>query len=134
MAEEEKKEPKKTLLEQVLPTALVAVISSAATLGVASLTFYKDTRELDIEMVRLSLSILKGEYEKSGIEEPIHARRFALKALTRFSGVEMSENEIEAWAQRGGVPYSGSLRDSVIETEIESVDEEALRALITPVE
>ncbi len=69
-------------------------------------------------MVKLSLAILKGEFEAEDSSEPIHARRFALKALVRFSGVEMTNDELEQWAQRGGVPidedlFSRALQESL---------------------
>ncbi|WP_299739061.1 hypothetical protein [uncultured Roseobacter sp.] len=118
MNAEKEKHERKSIWASVLPTATVAFLTTVATIGAASLTFFKESRELDIEMVKLSLAILKGEFEAEDSSEPIHARRFALKALVRFSGVEMTNDELEQWAQRGGVPidedlFSRALQESL---------------------
>lgn len=77
--------------------------------GISALTAYfvfiKENRELDIRMVELSLSILKGEFKDDQISNPIHARRFALRVLEKFSGVEIDDDELENWAKGGGVPF-----------------------------
>lgn len=87
-----------------------ALKSSGATFGVlfglagtifaATTVYLNRDRELDLEMVRLSIAILSAPYSNSEAD-PIQ-RRFAVESLRKFSGVELSDEEVAAWAKAGG--------------------------------
>ncbi len=65
-------------------------------------TYASKSRELDIRMVEISLSILAGENEDSNT---LQARRFALRALERYSGVDIPADDFESWALKGEVNF-----------------------------
>lgn len=106
MTDEEGRGEKRSAIGAFILPFLGAALGAAATMAGAYLTFANNDRKLDIEMVNISLAILKGDFEDEEVKEPIHARRFALRALSKYSGIEMSEAEIESWARSGGVPFS----------------------------
>lgn len=86
-------------------------IAALATIVVGYFTFFNTSRELDIRMVELSLSILGGEKggvdtdETDGFGEYEVARRFAVRALKRYAGVTLSDEEEKAWAESGSVSF-----------------------------
>ena len=83
-------------------TILAALIGGAASLGAGYLTFMNTDRGHDLKMVEISLSILRGESEA---EKSTMARTFALRALEKYSGVQLSDAEFSAWVSGGTVPF-----------------------------
>jgi hypothetical protein len=73
-----------------------AIFGAVATITVGVLGFLNKDRELDIKMVEVSLSILAGENDATKAEP---AKRFALRALERFSGVDIPDSEFEVWVK-----------------------------------
>ena len=76
------------------------VVGAAVTIMTATLTYWSKGRELDIEMVRISLAILAGENKDTSLQ----GRRFALQALEKFSTVDIPDNDFDQWAKTGTVP------------------------------
>jgi hypothetical protein len=72
-----------------------------ATLGGAYLVFKNTDRELDIRMVNVALTILSAKDKGT---DTIQARRYALRALRRYGGVEIPDAEFDEWAKSGTVP------------------------------
>jgi hypothetical protein len=58
------------------------------------------SRQLDVEMVKISLSILGGEIS----DKTTASRQFALNALKQYSGVEMVGVDMDQWLAQGSVP------------------------------
>ncbi|UCI21082.1 hypothetical protein FJ970_09070 [Mesorhizobium sp. B2-1-8] len=79
-----------------------AVVGAIATVWTGAFGYWNKNRELDIEMVRVSLSILAGENKDTSLP----GRKFALRALSRYSGVEIPDEEFDKWASTGTVPPS----------------------------
>ncbi len=77
-----------------------AVIGSLTVIMAPAFGYLSKDRELDIEMVRISLSILASEKQ----EEAEWGRRFALRALSKYSEVEIPADEFKAWAEKGTLP------------------------------
>ncbi|EEX09519.1 hypothetical protein SL1157_1559 [Ruegeria lacuscaerulensis ITI-1157] len=67
------------------------------------LKYEKENREIDLELAKLSLTILAGEYEDN-VENSLPARKFALNALERGTGVEIPEADKDTWARTGLTP------------------------------
>lgn len=84
----------------VLASALATAITAAATIATGAFGYLNKDRSLDIEMVRISLSILSGENKDTSL----NGRKFALRALSKFSGVNIPQDEFETWAESGTVP------------------------------
>lgn len=78
-----------------------AAIGAMATIGASSLGYLNKDRELDIRMVSIALTILSGKIEGEKSEP---ARKFALRALEKFSGVDIPEPEFDVWVKEGIVP------------------------------
>lgn len=91
----------KIALYFVMPLVASAIGGLVALLGPALGYFSKD-RELDIEMVRISLSILAGE----NADTSLPGRKFALRTLSQYSKIDIPSEEFEDWAQRGTIPKS----------------------------
>ncbi|TWF56570.1 hypothetical protein [Neorhizobium alkalisoli] len=95
-------------LSTIFNTASGAVF--AALFGVvgaliASTTgFINKDRELDIEMMRVALSILSEASNPAANEELEPQRKFAVRALEKFSGIEIEYGDFETWAREGVVP------------------------------
>jgi hypothetical protein len=97
-------------IPKLLATGAIAAL---ATIVVGYFTFFNQSRELDIKMVELSLSILAGERggvveDKAGTQaygEYEISRLFALRALSRYSGVALSTEEMQAWAESGSISF-----------------------------
>jgi hypothetical protein len=88
-----------------------AVVGTFATVGVGAFGFFNKDREMDIEMVKISLSILAGEKSSifdtpSSDEKTAPGRAFALRALEKYSGVNIPEEEFTIWQERGTLPSS----------------------------
>lgn len=87
-------------MKEIIIGLLTAVLTVIGTIAASSLGYFNKDRELDLEMVRISLSILGGENKDTSAQ----ARRFALRALEKYSGVDIPENDFAAWAENGTVP------------------------------
>lgn len=81
-------------------TAVGALFGAVAAVVTGYFGFANKDRELDIEMVRVSLSILSGE----NVESSHPGRRFALRALQQYSGVDIPADDFETWVASGTVP------------------------------
>lgn len=81
-------------------SVITALITSIATTIAATYTYWNTDRSLDIEMVRISLSILSGENQDTSL----NGRKFALRSLAKYSDVEIPDDEFEQWALTGTVP------------------------------
>lgn len=77
-----------------------AALGALGTISVAATGYLNKDRELDIEMVRVSLNILSGEAKEDS--EP--GRRFALRTLSKYSGVDIPEAEFSDWVKGGTIP------------------------------
>ncbi len=80
--------------------AFGALFGVAGTIWASTAGYMNKDRELDLEMVRLSISILSAPASFSDNDQL--QRRFAVHALRQFSGVDMSDDDIELWAQAKG--------------------------------
>ncbi|MBO6637326.1 MAG: hypothetical protein JJ920_05260 [Roseitalea sp.] len=89
-------ETTKTIIVSVVSAAL----GSAATIAVGLFGYWNTDRSHDIEMVRISLSILGGENKDTSL----NGRRFALRALEKYAGVEIPSDEFNDWAATGTIP------------------------------
>jgi hypothetical protein len=67
---------------------------------VPTLGYWSKDREMDITMVNISLQILSAEATKTS--EP--GRKFALRSLERYSGVDIPDEDFEIWAREGTIP------------------------------
>lgn len=59
------------------------------------------TRQLDIEMVKLALNILGGEIS----DKTTQSRMFAVQVLQQYSGIRLSEKDADNWIQTGTVAF-----------------------------
>ncbi|WP_349368098.1 hypothetical protein [Salinarimonas sp.] len=80
-----------------------AAFGSLATIFVGGLDYFNRNKELDIELVNIGLSILRGD--ATGDENSIYARRFALRILNQYTGAPIPDEEFEAWARQGSTPF-----------------------------
>jgi len=91
-------------------TALVtAVIATSGTIYVSTFDYFNKSRELDLKMVDVSLAILRGDKGDSEKEQSIIAREFALRALRKYSNVELKDNDLNEWVKTGGALQFNSL-------------------------
>ncbi|KKC34540.1 hypothetical protein [Devosia psychrophila] len=79
-----------------------STITVVGVLGSAATGYWNKDRELDIQMVNVSLSILRADTKGTEGEIP---RRFALRTLEKLSGVDIPDAEFEAWAKGGTLPF-----------------------------
>lgn len=77
-----------------------AFIGALSSIAVASISYINRDRELDLEMVKISLSILSGDNRDSSAP----GRRFALRALATYSGVTIPPDDFSTWVENGTVP------------------------------
>lgn len=97
------------LLALIFPAVIGGIFVWAGQL----LVFSNSSRELDIKMVDVSLSILSGERGRSkqdidsasAYQEYKLARLFALRTLSKYSGVSISKSEMEEWAAGGRISF-----------------------------
>lgn len=84
-----------------------AFLAGAATVLVGVITgwfdFLNKGRELDLELARLSLRILAGEYDPEN-DQSLPARLFALDALEKGTGVKIPSGNKDQWARSGLTP------------------------------
>ncbi|ATU92752.1 hypothetical protein [Phyllobacterium zundukense] len=59
------------------------------------------TRQLDIEMVKLALNILGGEIS----DKTKQSRSFAVQVLQKYSGVELTDDVVADWVSTGTVAF-----------------------------
>lgn len=110
---EDKEKPKPATWIGFWQSVLIAVITSILAFAGGWWTFANQSRELDIKMIDISLAILAGE--RGGVDAEVNdektyaeyrlARTFALKVLSKYSGVPLSEVEITEWAQSGKISF-----------------------------
>lgn len=93
-------------------TVLVAafaggLFAATATVSTGYLNFSNRDRELDIQLIDISLGILRGEHDAAAAERAsvVAARRFAVLTITRLSETTLTEKEISAWAEGAGTPF-----------------------------
>lgn len=101
--------------KSLTPTALAdlakvlgaAVVGSLVTLVGAYLTFYNNSRDLDIKLVEIGLSMLSGEkgVEESGGADFLYSRKFALRLLEKYSGIDIPPEEFDSWADSGRIDF-----------------------------
>lgn len=80
-----------------------AAVGVVGTIVVGSFGYFNKDRELDIQMVNVGLSILRGE--ATGDKDTTQAKRFALRVLKKYADVEIPDDEFEAWVKDGETPY-----------------------------
>jgi hypothetical protein len=97
---------KTTILTTLITTLIGGVIGGAVTLGGSHLAYSNKDKELDIQLVNVGLSILRGE--ATGDKETEPARRFALRLLREYTEVEIPEEEYEKWATKGTTPFKNT--------------------------
>ncbi|MBN7755554.1 hypothetical protein JYP46_01850 [Nitratireductor aquimarinus] len=88
------------LKSTILASIAGAAVGAIATISTGAFGYMNKDRELDIEMVQVSLSILQGE----NTETSIPGRKFALRSLAKFTGIEIPDSEFEEWARTGTLP------------------------------
>jgi len=86
--------------DTILKTMGVAALGSIATIWTGAFGYWNTDRSHDIEMVRISLSIMQGENKETSLQ----GRKFALRALEKYSDVKIPEEEFEIWAKSGTIP------------------------------
>lgn len=94
-------------------TSLVAglfggLVAAVGTMAVGWFEFSARDKELDLELARISLGILAGDYDPEGERNPLPARRFAIYSLIRATGVSISDEDIETWVVNGSLPGNPS--------------------------
>lgn len=86
--------------EAFMTAAGGAVVGAVATIATGASGYLNQDRALDIEMVRVSLSILSGENKDTSLP----GRRFALRSLAKYADVPIPSDEFDEWARRGTIP------------------------------
>nr|WP_321457199.1 hypothetical protein [uncultured Cohaesibacter sp.] len=77
-----------------------AVVGSFATIATGYFTYANQDRELDIKMINIGLAMLSGE--NKGVDyEP--GRKFALRILQKYTGVEIPKDEFNMWVAKGEI-------------------------------
>lgn len=94
---------RKEILVPLLSALGGALIAAVATVSTGAFGYLNRDRELDIEMVNIALKILGGEIDEDAKKsEP--ARKFALNALQKYSGVTIESDDFETWVAEGVLP------------------------------
>ncbi|NOC83497.1 hypothetical protein [Ruegeria sp. HKCCD6428] len=102
------------LMQYVVGGAITAALAAWAsyqastysynsTLRELELKYAKENREIDLELAKLSLTILAGDYQED-VENSLPARMFALNALERGTGVLIPDEDKKTWAETGLTP------------------------------
>ena len=86
--------------KSILIAAVTAVITALASIVTGGFGYLNEDRGHDIQMVQIALSILSGDHEDTSLP----GRRFALRALEKYSEVEIPQSEFEEWAKTGTLP------------------------------
>ncbi|MGX5827069.1 hypothetical protein [Mesorhizobium sp. 43Arga] len=76
-----------TFWSAVVSGVVGIIVGIGGTVTTGAFGYLNKNRELDIEMVRVSLSILAGENKDTSLP----GRQFALRALERYSGVQIPD-------------------------------------------
>jgi hypothetical protein len=84
--------------------AFGALFGIAGTIYAATAGFLNKDRELDIEMTRVALTILSEANTADADDKLEPQRKFAVRALEKFSGIEIDEYDFDTWARDGIVP------------------------------
>lgn len=117
------------MLKELITGAVGAALGATATIATGAFGYLNKDRELDLQMVGVALTILSGERDT---QESIPARKFALRALSEYSNIEIPPEEFETWASIGVVPqgsfslessYTRAESDSTIRSLLEMQDE-----------
>ncbi|MEP1934940.1 MAG: hypothetical protein ABJJ37_27010 [Roseibium sp.] len=87
----------------LIAAAVGSLFSLVGTIGAASFGYFNKDKELDIQLVNVGLSILRGE--ATGDKDTIQARRFALRLLKKYADVDIPKDEAEDWAKTGITPF-----------------------------
>lgn len=98
----------------VITSVITAALSVGGVVFSSYAGFLNKDREHDIEMVRLSLQILKGEFEATRSGDPRPARTYAVDALRKYSGVSIDPETGDKWIVNGSVP--GNIEASALPT------------------
>lgn len=94
------------LKNTLISASVAAGITLLGTLTAAGLGYFNKDRELDIQMVHVGLSILRGEATTDDEKTSEQARRFALNLLNEYSGVNIENEDFEAWLKSGTTPFA----------------------------
>lgn len=78
-----------------------AAVGATATILTGAFVYFNKNKELDIQMVQISLSILSGE--DTG-KKSAPARKFALHMLENYTGVEIPRDDFDSWVDGGVLP------------------------------
>ena len=102
-------------LKGLLGAVVGALVTAGATAYAASLGYFNKDRELDIQMVNVGLSILRGE--ATGDKDSLQSRRFALRLLRKYADVDIPDEELQEWADKGTTPFKQTIVNSRITFE-----------------
>ncbi|TMV03311.1 hypothetical protein FGK63_20100 [Ruegeria sediminis] len=103
-----------------------------STLREIELKYAKENREIDLELAKLSLTILAGEYQED-VENSLPARMFALNALERGTGVKIPEDDKTTWAKTGLTPGDITGFRDVTFGNVDSIVDQSLKELMQDV-
>ncbi|WP_412033034.1 hypothetical protein ACLIR7_03280 [Nitratireductor aquimarinus] len=81
--------------------AIASQVQAASAERVALLEKAQTDRRLDIEMVKLALNILGGQIS----DETHQSRKFAIRLLGKYSGVDIDQASENDWLQSGKVAF-----------------------------
>ncbi len=113
----------------VVVTSLGAgTVAAIATIWASAFGYWNKNRSQDIEMVNIALSILGGDNKDTS--KP--GRRFALRVLEKYAGVDIPKDEFEEWSNSGTLPadlYIGStlMRETSSDPYLRQIVASALR-------
>jgi hypothetical protein len=88
------------MLDRLLVPVVSVLLSAVVSIFATTSDYWSKDRSNDIEMVRISLAILSGENKDTSEV----GRKFALRALRDYSNVEMTDAELDEWAENGTIP------------------------------
>jgi hypothetical protein len=110
-------------LDVIFRSLGAAALGALATIFTGAFGYWNTDRSHDIEMVRISLSIMQGENKETSLP----GRKYALRVLEKYSGIDIPTREFELWAKSGTIP------DTVFSTWPANTVTDALGGLdITP--
>jgi|GEM_PF-1756769 hypothetical protein len=109
MSANEGVQSKNSIVFESMKVVLAAAIGAIVSLCGAYMTFHTASRDLDIRMVDISLSILSGDKGVGTVdektEEYLYSRTFALRSLAKYSGVDIPPDDLDAWAKSGKIAF-----------------------------
>lgn len=85
----------------LISAAFTAVATLVVGVSTGAFSYFNKDRELDLKMVDISLTILSGDHDT---KNSLEARKFALRALSKYADVEIPDTELETWANQGILP------------------------------